>query len=101
MNSAKRAPMKIEPRKIKQKSIAEKMISSKSDLSFSPILSTVSYITMPIASLKIDSPKMIEYKFTSASISLKTARTETGSVALIKLPNAKASFQLKSGENSV
>ena len=64
-------------------------------------MSTVSYITIPIASLKIDSPNTIAYRLTSASISLKMARTETGSVALIKLPKAKDSFQLKSGESGV
>ena len=64
-------------------------------------MSTVSYITIPIASLNIDSPKTIAYKLTSASISLNMARTETGSVALIKLPKAKDSFQLKSGESGV
>ena len=56
---------------------------------------------MPMASLKIDSPKTIAYKFTSASISLKMARTETGSVALMRLPKANDSFQENSGEISV
>jgi hypothetical protein len=63
--------------------------------------STVSYMTIPIASLKMASPKMIAYRFTSASISLKTASTETGSVALIRLPKAKESLQENSGERSV
>lgn len=58
---------------------------------------TAVYITSAIASLKIDSPKIIECKFYSAPISLNTARHATGSVALIKLPNAKESFQLSFG----
>ena len=56
---------------------------------------------MPIASLNIDSPKIIAFKSASASISLNIAMTETGSVAEIKLPKAKASRQVNSGENAV
>ena len=37
------------------------------------------------------------YKSSSAFISLKIAKTETGSVALIKLPNTNASFHVKTG----
>ena len=44
---------------------------------------------------------MMAFKFTSASISLNIAITETGSVALIKLPNANASLHVNSGEASV
>jgi len=51
-------------------------------------------MTMATASLNILSPKIIAKRFSSAFISLKMARTETGSVALIKLPNAKDSFQV-------
>ena len=58
-------------------------------------------MTMPIASLKMDSPNTMAYKFTSASISLKIARTDTGSVALIRLPKAKDSFQVNTGDKSV
>jgi len=54
-----------------------------------------------MASLNIDSPKTIAYKLTSASISLKMASTDTGSVALMRLPKAKESFQVKSGEREV
>ena len=64
----------------------------------SPDIMTVSYITIAIASLKMDSPNTIAYRLTFASISLKMAKTETGSVALIKLPKAKESFQVKSGD---
>ena len=63
-----------------------------------PDIMTVSYITMVIASLKMDSPNTIAYRLTFASISLKMAKTETGSVALIKLPKANESFQVKSGD---
>jgi len=42
-----------------------------------------------------------EYKFASASISLKIASTETGSVADIKDPKAKDSLSEKSGERLV
>lgn len=58
---------------------------------------TVSYATIPIASLKMLSPKTIEYRLTSASNSLKMANTATGSVAEIKLPNAKLSYRVNSG----
>jgi hypothetical protein len=52
-------------------------------------------MTIEIASLKILSPNTIAYKFTSAFSILKIARTDTGSVAEIKDPNAIAS----EGEN--
>ena len=91
----------IEPRKMTKNSPVAFSRSSDIDLLSEPILRTVSYITSPIASLKIDSPKTMEYKLTSASISLKTASTDTGSVALIKLPKAKASFHENSGERLV
>ena len=87
--------------KIVQNSAIEDSICSLIFLSSLPILITVSYMTMPIASLKIDSPNMIAYRFTSASISLKIASTETGSVALIRLPKAKDSLQENSGERAV
>jgi hypothetical protein len=58
-------------------------------------------MTRAIASLKILSPKIIAYRFSSASISLKIAKTETGSVALIKLPKAKHSFHEKAGDKLV
>ena len=58
-------------------------------------------MTMPIASLKIDSPNTMAYKLTSASISLKIARTDTGSVALIRLPKANDSFQVNTGDRFV
>ena len=93
--------MKIEPTNMTKKSHDAVISSSLSVRSFCPILSTVSYITMPIASLKMDSPNTMAYKLTSASISLKMARTETGSVALIRLPKAKESFQVKSGDKLV
>ena len=102
MHSAKIAPIRSEPVKMRKNSDAAKNISSLNGLpSTAPIFSTVSYITIPIASLKIDSPKTIAKRLTSASISLKMARTETGSVALIKLPNANDSFQENSGERLV
>ena len=63
-----------------------------------PRFLTVSYITIPIASLKIDSPKTIAYKLTSASSSLKMANTDTGSVAEIKDPKAKDSLRVNSGD---
>jgi hypothetical protein len=59
---------------------------------FDPKSFTVSYITILIASLNMLSPKTIEYKLESASISLKIARTDTGSVAEIRDPNANDSF---------
>jgi len=40
-------------------------------------------------------------RFSSAPISLKTASTETGSVAEIKDPNANDSFQVKVGQKDV
>ena len=101
MNNAKRAPMMMDPTKITKNSPEATKISSVKVLSFCPILSTVSYITIPMASLKIDSPKTIAYKLTSASISLKIASTDTGSVALMRLPKAKESFHVKSGDKSV
>jgi hypothetical protein len=58
---------------------------------------TVSYATIPIASLKILSPKTMEKRFSSAPSSLKMAKTATGSVAEIKLPNAKLSYRVNSG----
>jgi hypothetical protein len=58
---------------------------------------TVSYATIPIASLKILSPKTIENRFSSAPNSLKMANTATGSVADIRLPNAKLSYRVNSG----
>jgi len=51
-------------------------------------------MTIATASLKMLSPKMMANRLTSAFISLKIARTDTGSVALIKLPKANDSFQL-------
>lgn len=54
-------------------------------------------MTILIASLNILSPKTIAYKFASAFISLKIARTETGSVAEIKEPYANDSFKLNLG----
>ena len=50
------------------------------------------------ASLKIDSPNTIAYKLTSASSSLKMAKTDTGSVAEIKDPKAKDSLRVNSGD---
>lgn len=93
--------MRIEQVKIVQNSPTEASISYWIFLLSLPILITVSYITMPIASLKIDSPKIIAYILTSASIYLKIASTETGSVALIRLPKAKDSLQENSGERLV
>ena len=91
-----------DPIKIKRKSADAKKSSAPSDLSStSPILSTVSYMTIPIASLKIDSPKTMAKRLTSASISLNMAITATGSVALIRLPKANDSFHVNSGERSV
>ena len=63
-----------------------------------PRFLTVSYITIPIASLKIDSPNTIAYKLTSASSSLKMAKTDTGSVAEIKEPNAQESLKVKGND---
>ena len=91
----------MEPKKMMKKLAVASMISSETVLSPDPIFKTVSYMTIPIASLKMDSPKTIAYKLTSASISLNMARTDTGSVALIKLPKANESFQLKSGDRLV
>jgi hypothetical protein len=47
------------------------------------------------------SPNIMAYRSASAFISLNEARTETGSVALIRLPKANASFQVKSGLRGV
>ena len=63
-----------------------------------PNFLTVSYITIPIASLNIDSPKTMAYRLTSASSSLKIAKTDTGSVAEISDPKAKLSFNVNSGD---
>lgn len=41
------------------------------------------------------------YKFSSASRSLKTARTDTGSVAEIRAPKANDSYQVNVGQNDV
>ena len=98
---AENAPMRIEQVKIVQNSPTEASISCWIFLLSLPILITVSYMTMPIASLKIDSPKIIAYILTSASIYLKIASTETGSVALIRLPKANDSLQENSGERLV
>lgn len=57
------------------------------------------YITIEIASLKIDSPNTIENRLASASSSLNKASTETGSVAEIKEPKANDSLNVKLGEN--
>ena len=54
-------------------------------------------MTMPIASLKILSPKIIAFRFGSASISLKRATTDTGSVAETSDPNAHDSLTVNSG----
>jgi hypothetical protein len=51
-----------------------------------------------MASLKILSPKTLEYKFSSASISLNIANTDTGSVADIKDPNAKLYYKSNFGD---
>lgn len=53
-------------------------------------------MTIATASLNIDSPKTIVYKFMSAFISLKIESTETGSVAEIKAPKANDSFNVNS-----
>ena len=63
-----------------------------------PRFLTVSYITIPMASLNTDSPNTSAYRLTSASSSLKMAKTETGSVAEIKEPNAKDSLRVNSGD---
>ena len=98
---AETAPIRSEPMKISKNRPAAAMNSSLTVLSLWPASMTVWYMTIPIASLKIDSPKMIALRFTSASISLKIAMTETGSVALIRLPKAKASLHENSGESGV
>jgi len=103
MNAIRRAetaPIRSEPKKLRKKVAHDKPICSAMEASPSPALITVSYMTIEIASLKIDSPNTIAYKFGFASISLKIARTDTGSVALIKLPKAKASFHVKAGESA-
>ena len=87
--------------KIKVKEAIAPKISSLIVPSPVPVFMTVVYMTMPMASLKMDSPKTMAYRFTSASISLKIANTETGSVALIKLPKANASFHVKGGDKGV
>jgi len=101
MNATIRAetiPIASEPRNIIVNEIIAARTSWPKDFYSSlPSSLTVSYITIPIASLKMLSPNTIEYKLTSASISLKIARTATGSVAEIKDPNAKLSFRVNSG----
>ena len=101
MSKAETAPMSREPTKMSRKRPQELKTSSPAVLSPSPAITTVWYITIPMASLKMDSPKIMAFKSTSASISLKMAITETGSVALIRLPKAKASRHVNSGEASV
>ena len=68
------------------------------ELSDSPILMTVLYMTILIASLNMLSPKTIAYRFSSASICLKMERTATGSVAEIKEPNAQESLKVKGND---
>lgn len=58
-------------------------------------------MTIATASLKILSPNTIAKRFASAFISLKIAITETGSVALIKLPNANDSFHVNFAAKSI
>ena len=48
------------------------------------------------ASFKIDSPNIIAKRCLSTFISLKIDKTETGSVAEIKAPNAKLAPSVKS-----
>ena len=98
---AETAPIARLPTKINKNCPTEESMSCEMVASVWPVISTVWYMTMPIASLKMDSPKMIEYRLMSASISLNTANTLTGSVAEIKLPNAKASLKVKYGEREV
>ena len=95
------APISTDPMKIKKNRPIAYRISSPKVYPFIPSDKTVVYITIATASLKIDSPNTIAYRFSSASISLKTARTETGSVAEIKLPKAKASFHENVGLTDV
>jgi len=101
IRSADTAPISSEPKKSIKKVAQERPICYPTLCSVPPEVITVSYMTIEMASLKIDSPKTIAYKLTFASISLKTAMTETGSVALIRLPNAKASYQVNSGDSAV
>ena len=98
MRRADTAPMSNEPKKSMKKEVTEEPICWSMVRSASPDSITVSYMTIEIASLKIDSPKTMAYRFTLASISLKIARTDTGSVALISEPKAKASFQVNAGD---
>ena len=92
---AETMPIESEPRNMTVNLMTQPRSSSLNDLVLSyPITFTVSYITMAMASLKILSPKTTEYRLTSASISLKIARTATGSVALINEPKAKLSLSV-------
>jgi hypothetical protein len=102
MTRAEIAPIRSEPIKITPNSYTPVASSTPmDDYSALPDIITISYITMATASLKILSPNIIALRLTSASISLKIASTDTGSVALIKLPNANASFHVNSGLNEV
>ena len=101
MSKAETAPISSDPTKIRQNCATELPISSPTLLLPVPAMITVSYITIETASLKIDSPNTIAYRFSFAFISLNMARTATGSVALIRLPKANASFQENTGEAAV
>lgn len=90
--------MNNEPMKISKKSPIPLPISYMTLCPPEPNVITMLYITIAIASLKIDSPKIIAFRCTSASISLKHAKTETGSVAEMSAPNAKDSYHVNSFE---
>ena len=94
IRSAAKAPIKTDPMKT-TKNIPNDANTSLVKLSFGFISLNDLYMTIAIASLNILSPKIIAYRSWSASIYLNIASTETGSVALMRLPKAKASFQVK------
>ena len=86
-------PMRTEPMNTIVKFPRVEKISAVLE-SVAPADITESNMTSAIASLKMDSPKTIAFRFSFASISLKMDSTDTGSVALIRLPKANASYQV-------
>lgn len=95
------APINTEPTKMRIKEPVDEIISCPGVRPSTPYIITVSYMTSAIASLKIDSPNTIANRFSSAFISLKMANTETGSVAEMRLPNAKLSFHENASDQEV
>ena len=100
MSNALIAPIKKLQMKMTTNEISVCKLSQRIVSSLKSLLLISRYMTIPIASLKIDSPKMIEYKLISAFISLKIDSTLTGSVAEIKLENAKLFLKSMFGVDS-